>query len=132
MNLEKRGAPVLPEIYSEGVIDRACIRAIVEQNAQETAKAVAAGSNVHQLALDHGDQYERLLYSLAPDDVVQFLKIYHEEQDAFNQATLDRMRARIHATSDAATPVEESNFVKWIGLITFLFMLYLLIKLLNI
>lgn len=132
MNLEKSGAATLPEVYREGVIDRACIRIIVEQNARETEGAVAAGLNAHQLALDHGDRYEKLLYSVAPDDVVKFVTIYHEEQDAIHQATLDKIRAAVTTTPIAAPPPEESNFAKWIGLITAIFMLYLLIQLFKI
>lgn len=132
MNLEKSGAPLLPEVYSAGVIDRACIRAIVEQNARETSHALAAGLNADQVAIEHGQQYEKLLYSVAPDDTVQFVTIYHEEQDAVLQETLAKIRAPGIAIPSAAVPVEESNFVKWIGLITAIFMLYLLIKLLAI
>ena len=131
MSLEKSGASVLPEVYSSGEINRACIRAIVEQNARETADAITAGLNIHQLALDQGDQYEKLLYSVPPEDVVQFVTIYHEEQDAIHQATLDKIRTNITTPLGAAAPAEESNFVKWIGLVTFIFMLYLLIKLLE-
>lgn len=131
MSLEKHGDPWLLASDGVAVIDRPFIRALVEKNAKETADALAAGLNVHQLALDQADRYERFLFSLQPGDDVKFLTLYHEEQDALTQAMLDKSRAEIQLTPIHTPNIQESNFAKWIGLITFFFVLFLLIRLLK-
>lgn len=132
MSLERAGNLAFGDAAIKPTVNRPFVRALVEGNAKAMHDASAAGENIHQLALDQSDQFEKLLFSLAPGDDVKFLTLYHEELDASTQAIIEKNRAATIDLAKHPIPAPEGNFPKWIGIITFLFMLYLLINLLQL